>query len=164
MSVGAVGLREWESATPENCPALAGRRLADRGPTRRLAKALTDSGRLEVLELARGLALRATSWVGRVTLDNLTITIRPKIPDPATGAPVGPRWAVAGRIDTGRRASASSHGVPTGRWGRIRRAVVRMRSEAVGRRCGCASGKRRKSGKKDGPGSIPLARRRQRQD
>lgn len=81
MSAGAVALREWESATPENCPALAGRRLADRAATRRLAKALTDSGRLEVLELARGLELRATSWVGRLTLDDLTITIRPKIPD-----------------------------------------------------------------------------------
>ncbi len=81
MSAGAVALREWESATPENCPALAGRRLADRAATRRLAKALTDSGRLEVLELARGLELRATSWVGRLTLDDLTITIRPKITD-----------------------------------------------------------------------------------
>ena len=81
MSADAVVLREWESVTPDNCPALAGRRLTDRTATRRLAKDLTDSGRLEVLELARGLALSATSWVGRVTLDGLTITIRPKIPD-----------------------------------------------------------------------------------
>lgn len=80
MSADVVALREWESATPEHCPALVGRRLTDRTGARRLAQALTDSGRLEVLELAHGLTLSATSWVGRLTLDDLTITIRPKIP------------------------------------------------------------------------------------
>lgn len=81
MNTDVVALREWESATPDRWPVLAGRRLASQGPATRLAKALTDSGRLEVLELARGLELRATSWVGRVTLDGLTISIRPKIPE-----------------------------------------------------------------------------------
>ena len=41
-------------------------------------------GRLEVLDLTQGLELRATSWVGRVVLGDLTITIQPKI----TGAPM----------------------------------------------------------------------------
>lgn len=81
MNLDAVTLREWETATPDHWPVLAGRRLARQGPATRVAKALSDSGRLEVLELAQGLELRATSWVGRVTLDGLTITIRPKIPD-----------------------------------------------------------------------------------
>ncbi|WP_295393252.1 hypothetical protein [uncultured Thiodictyon sp.] len=81
MSTDAVALCEWESAGPDRWPSLAGRRLVPQGPAARLAKALTDSGRLEVLELAQGLELRATSWVGRVTLDGLTITIRPKIPE-----------------------------------------------------------------------------------
>ena len=81
MNPEEVTLGEWETATPEGWPVLEGRRLTRQGPATRVAKALSDSGRLEVLELARGLELRATSWVGRVTLDGLTITIRPKIPE-----------------------------------------------------------------------------------
>ena len=81
MNPDALTLREWETATPDQWPVLADRQLARQGPATHLAKALSDSGRLEVLELARGLELRATSWVGRVTLAGLAITIRPKIPD-----------------------------------------------------------------------------------
>ncbi|MFZ0791745.1 MAG: hypothetical protein WAM94_19195 [Chromatiaceae bacterium] len=75
-----VALQEWETATPDRWPVLDARRLAPRGPATRVAKALSRSGRLGVLELAQGLELRASSWVGRVTLDDLTVTIRPKIP------------------------------------------------------------------------------------
>ncbi|MBX7223492.1 MAG: McrC family protein [Blastocatellia bacterium] len=45
---------------------------------------MTRSGRLEVLELAGGLELRATSYVGRVQLGALTLTIQPKL----QGAPL----------------------------------------------------------------------------
>jgi 5-methylcytosine-specific restriction enzyme subunit McrC len=75
-----VSLREWTSVTPEDCAELAGRRLAPGGSAWRLAQALTAGGRLTVRELADGLTLQATSWVGRITLDDLTITVRPKIP------------------------------------------------------------------------------------
>lgn len=78
--MASVALREWTSVGPGDCAALAGRRLAPGGSTWRLAQALTAGGRLIVRELADGLALQATSWVGRVTLDDLTITVRPKIP------------------------------------------------------------------------------------
>jgi len=37
------------------------------------------SDKLEILELRSGLEVRATSWVGRVTVGELTITVRPKI-------------------------------------------------------------------------------------
>ena len=46
-----------------------------------MAEELTKTGRLEVLELARGLELRATSFVGCFLLGELTVTIHPKIPD-----------------------------------------------------------------------------------
>jgi 5-methylcytosine-specific restriction enzyme subunit McrC len=48
---------------------------------RRLAAQLTASGRIEVLELAQGLQLRANSFVGRFTLGALTVTVHPKIAD-----------------------------------------------------------------------------------
>jgi 5-methylcytosine-specific restriction enzyme subunit McrC len=48
-----------------------------------IAEELTSSGRLEILELAQGLEVRASSWVGRIDLGNVTVTVRPKIP----GAP-----------------------------------------------------------------------------
>lgn len=75
-----VALLEWETATPDRWPVLKDRGLSRQGAGIRAAKALSDSGRLEVLELAQGFELRATSWVGRVTLDDLTVTIQPKIP------------------------------------------------------------------------------------
>lgn len=78
--MASVTLREWTSVSPVDCAELAGRRLAPGGSAWRLAQALTAGGRLTVRELADGLALQATSWVGRITLDDLTITVRPKIP------------------------------------------------------------------------------------
>src|SRR5262245_3118274 len=79
MSLPEVKLREWEEATPDRCPNLAGRRLPLHGPDSQTAEMLSRSGRLEILELARGLELRATSWVGRLTLAGLSISIWPKI-------------------------------------------------------------------------------------
>lgn len=78
--MASVALREWTSVGPDDCAELAGRRLAPGGSAWRLAQALTAGGQLIVRELADGLALQAASWVGRVTLDDLTITVRPKIP------------------------------------------------------------------------------------
>ena len=80
MTMDAVMLQEWGRAVPSDWPVLEGRRLARKGMAVRIATALSDSGRLEVLELASGLELRATSWVGRVTLDGLAVTVQPKIP------------------------------------------------------------------------------------
>lgn len=80
----AVSLREWETRGPEPGSPLAHRSLAAYPAGRRLAEELTRTGRMEVLELARGLELRATSFVGRFSLGELAVTVQPKIP----GAPL----------------------------------------------------------------------------
>ena len=77
--MNAVSIREWETAHPDPGSALAQQSLDPAG--RKLAERLTSAGRIEVLELARGLELRATSFfVGRFSLGELTVTIHPKIP------------------------------------------------------------------------------------
>jgi len=82
MSGVPVPLREWETVRPDPGSPTAGRTL-DGGAIRNLAQRLTERGQIEVLELARGLELRATSFVGRINLGDLTITIQPKL----AGAP-----------------------------------------------------------------------------
>ena len=73
-----VSLREWETARPDQGSVLAQQSLADYPAERRLAEELSRTGRIEVLELARGLELRATSFVGRISLGAVTVTIHPK--------------------------------------------------------------------------------------
>jgi 5-methylcytosine-specific restriction enzyme subunit McrC len=76
-----VHIREWESATPENrSELLGGKDFGFDEAARDLARRLTNTGRLEVTELARGLQIRAKSFVGRVQLGRWQITIQPKIP------------------------------------------------------------------------------------
>src|SRR5260370_14188740 len=79
-----VSLREWETARPDERSLLVEQSLAEFPAGRRLAEELSKTGRIEVLELARGLELRASSFVGRVSLGEITVTIRPKI----TGGPL----------------------------------------------------------------------------
>ena len=76
-----VNLREWETLSPEPGNALYRVNLVAHPKSRRLAEELTKTGRIEVLELARGLQLRATSFVGRFVIGGLTVTVHPKIPD-----------------------------------------------------------------------------------
>lgn len=47
-------------------------------------KELARGNRLEILQLRSGIQLRATSWVGRITIGDLTVTIHPKL----KGAPL----------------------------------------------------------------------------
>jgi 5-methylcytosine-specific restriction enzyme subunit McrC len=76
----AVDLVEWESCAPEPSSELFGRFLAADPGIRQLACQLSTAGMLDIVELRQGLSLRATSFVGRVSLGDLQITIRPKIP------------------------------------------------------------------------------------
>lgn len=78
MSEKAITLREWEQRTPETDTVLAGATLDDER-ARVMASELTRGGRLEVLELRRGLSISATSYVGRVNIGSLRVTIQPKI-------------------------------------------------------------------------------------
>src|SRR6185437_12513348 len=58
---------------------LAGRAL-DSVNARRIADGLAKTGQIEVLELTKGLEIRATSFVGRFSLGDLIITVQPKLP------------------------------------------------------------------------------------
>ena len=80
MTATAVQLVEWERHAPEPGSPLWGMDLS-RG--RDVAEDLTRSGQIEILELVPGVEIRASSWVGRVQVGKLTITVRPKL----AGAP-----------------------------------------------------------------------------
>jgi 5-methylcytosine-specific restriction enzyme subunit McrC len=79
-----VSLNEWETARPDPATGLAGRNFDGNLGVRKLAEELTDRNQLTVFELARGIELRASSFVGRVQLGEIEVTIRPKI----SGAPL----------------------------------------------------------------------------
>lgn len=79
MTTQSVNLTEWETRGPKDDSALAGPVLAGNLAAQQLAETLTKDGRIEILELARGLEFRASSFVGRFALGDLRVTIRPKI-------------------------------------------------------------------------------------
>ncbi len=82
MSVSPISIhiKEWTriAATEPKSP-LAGLFLEDRVQAKSAAKALSKSGMLTILELREGLSIESTSYVGRITLGNIQITIHPKI-------------------------------------------------------------------------------------
>ncbi len=75
----SVCLTEWQSLYPEPGSELANVFLDDVAEVRTLGKRITRSGMLEITELKEGLFLRSSSYVGRIKLGNLRITITPKI-------------------------------------------------------------------------------------
>jgi 5-methylcytosine-specific restriction enzyme subunit McrC len=80
-----VQMQEWERITPdERDSQLAGVFLKDDAEIRDTVRALSTSGKLRITELREGLALESSSYVGRITLGNVQITIHPKI----TGLPL----------------------------------------------------------------------------
>lgn len=79
MSKVSITLSEWESCYPEPTTDLAGLFLEDSPSVRSTAEDLTRTGKLEVIELSKGVAITATSYVGSVDLGNLRITVLPKI-------------------------------------------------------------------------------------
>jgi 5-methylcytosine-specific restriction enzyme subunit McrC len=87
MSVShtSIYMQEWRRmAATEPGSSLAGLFLEEDGEVKRVAKALSESGMLRILELREGLSIESTSFVGRITLGNIRITIHPKI----SGAPL----------------------------------------------------------------------------
>src|SRR5215204_1078427 len=75
----AIDLTEWETCATEQGTALFGQFVADYVAVRRLASQLSAAGMLNIVELRQGLSLQASSYVGRIGLGGLQITIRPKI-------------------------------------------------------------------------------------
>ncbi|MBK6514511.1 MAG: hypothetical protein IPG04_10425 [Polyangiaceae bacterium] len=76
--VPEVRLREWSTEEPNDGSVLLGLRL-DGAAERRAAADLARAGRLTIEELAAGLRVRTSSFVGRVQLGSLTVTIEPKL-------------------------------------------------------------------------------------
>ncbi len=80
MTRPTVNLSEWEdTGEPTRGSPLYGKVLAENSEAQHLAKELNQKGGIEILELAGGLELRASSFVGRFSLGDLMVTIRPKI-------------------------------------------------------------------------------------
>jgi 5-methylcytosine-specific restriction enzyme subunit McrC len=79
MTLVSLALPEWERRGPTDTPQLKGFSFEKTPAARRLAQALTESGCVEVLELAQGLQVNATSHVGVVQLGQLRLTIQPKL-------------------------------------------------------------------------------------
>jgi 5-methylcytosine-specific restriction enzyme subunit McrC len=73
-----VELVEWDQVGPAQDPRLHGTSLADDLAAQRLAEALR--GRLDIREGYQGLEITTTSFVGRVDVGPVRISIRPKLP------------------------------------------------------------------------------------
>lgn len=72
-------VHEWSSATPDTHPQLAGLSLGNDRAAMKLARQLALQGVVEVTELRAGLRVETTSYVGRVAIGPLQISILPKI-------------------------------------------------------------------------------------
>jgi 5-methylcytosine-specific restriction enzyme subunit McrC len=83
MSPIDLNLTEWQSMSPDPGSRTEGVTLGADPSVRDLARSLTERGILEVQELRTGLALRATSFVGRVRLGEIEVTVVPKLPSGA---------------------------------------------------------------------------------
>ncbi len=73
-----VGMTEWDQVGPANDSRLKGCSLANDAQSRRLADTLR--GRLDIREGYEGLEIASTSFVGRVDIGPLRISITPKLP------------------------------------------------------------------------------------
>jgi 5-methylcytosine-specific restriction enzyme subunit McrC len=76
-------LAEWQSISPDPGSPTEGVTLGADPSIRDLARRLSERGILEVQELRAGLALRSTSFVGRVRLGEIDVTVVPKLPSDA---------------------------------------------------------------------------------
>src|SRR5438093_13081570 len=74
-----VKLTEWDTRTPAQDEALRDLSLPRDRPTRELMERLTNTGRLTLRELASGLEIETTSFVGSVALGPVTVRIEPKL-------------------------------------------------------------------------------------
>lgn len=80
MTVHNLRLAEWQTIIPEPGSPTKGLQLGSESSVRDLARQLTEQGALEVLELRDGLSVRSTSFVGRIRLGLVEITVIPKLP------------------------------------------------------------------------------------
>ena len=74
----SIALREWESWTPTPEGPSWGAYIDD-PEAREIARRLSESGVLSIIETRDGLAVEASSYVGRIQLGSVSITVRPKL-------------------------------------------------------------------------------------
>jgi 5-methylcytosine-specific restriction enzyme subunit McrC len=72
-------MREWETWAPRSGSKGWDVFLGDGTPAQQTARELTREGRLSVIETRHGLAIDATSFVGRIRLGDVIITVQPKL-------------------------------------------------------------------------------------
>jgi len=72
-------LSEWETLRPADCPELAGKFLEDSAECRRVVDALKESRMLHLTELRQGVEITAFSYVGRVRIGDINVTVLPKL-------------------------------------------------------------------------------------
>ncbi len=75
----SVTLSEWETVSPETCDDLTDFFLDASASSRRVTEALNASRMLQLTELKTGLEVSSASYVGRVRVGNLNITVLPKL-------------------------------------------------------------------------------------
>ncbi len=73
-----IAMREWQTLNPSNRPDLRNFRLED-AASRALAKDISGTGMLKIVELREGLQIQTNSFVGRLRLGNLTVSVLPKL-------------------------------------------------------------------------------------
>ena len=79
-----IDLLEWQTVRAADVGLPANILLGLGGDSERDIEELARNKRLEILYLRSGIELRSNSWVGRITVGDLTVTIRPKL----KGAPL----------------------------------------------------------------------------
>ena len=80
-----IHLKEWQRVAPgEPGTLLSGLFLEDDAGIKNVVRTLSMSGILGISELREGLSIETSSYVGRITLGNIQITVHPKI----TGIPL----------------------------------------------------------------------------
>jgi 5-methylcytosine-specific restriction enzyme subunit McrC len=75
----SIRLAEWQTISPGPGSPTDGVNLGNDPSVRGLAQRLSETGMLEILELRTGLSVRSTSFVGRVRLGQIDITVVPKL-------------------------------------------------------------------------------------
>lgn len=74
-----IYLSEWDKHEPDESNAMRKLFLENDPRVRKIAQDLSMKGMLHITELRQGLSIRSTSFVGRIELGNISISIRPKI-------------------------------------------------------------------------------------
>jgi 5-methylcytosine-specific restriction enzyme subunit McrC len=74
-----IDLQEWQKASFKTNQQLAGLVLPEDAATQQVIQHLSDDRKLAIIQHYRGISLEASSYVGRIMLGDVQITIRPKI-------------------------------------------------------------------------------------